>query len=262
VLPGWKITLSTGEIQFTADDGTYTFLVDQATGALTVHESMPIQPNWVQTGPIVGDLNDPLTNAVALGDMAGERYWSFTVATDDVKFLNFGNLTLGAGGGKTLGYWSNKNGQALVGADDLALLRGLNLVNDNGTPFDPTTYAQFRTWILSATATNMSYMTSAQLAAMALNVHNGLVSSSALVQVGLPTDPDLVGVVGINANGFIPISDLMADANALLGSDPTVLSGNAVRNKMEKLKNALDKANNNLNFVVLSVPAPGSYTFA
>ena len=53
-------------------------------------------------------------------------------------------------------------------APELALLAGLNLRNANGTDFNPTTYAAFRTWILAATATNMAYMLSAQLSAMDL----------------------------------------------------------------------------------------------
>ena len=51
-----------------------------------------------------------------------------------VTGLNFGNVCIGAGGGHTLGFWSNKNGQALFGTDDLAaMVGGLNLRNANGS---------------------------------------------------------------------------------------------------------------------------------
>ena len=53
--------------------------------------------------------------------------------------VEFGNLCLGAGGGLTLGFWSNKNGKALFGADDLALMVSLNLRNASGSNFDPAT---------------------------------------------------------------------------------------------------------------------------
>ena len=43
-----------------------------------------------------------------------------TLPPGDDETVEFGNLCLGAGGGLTLGFWSNKNGQALFGADDLA----------------------------------------------------------------------------------------------------------------------------------------------
>ena len=55
------------------------------------------------------------------------------------------------------------------------MLRNLNLRNADGSNFDPTTPAQVKTWLSKATATNMAYMLSAQLAAMALNVNNGKV---------------------------------------------------------------------------------------
>ena len=42
---------------------------------------------------------------------------------------------------------------------------------------------------------------------------------------------------------------VMAEANAELGLHGLALSGAAWRNYQEALKNAIDKANNNLNFV-------------
>jgi hypothetical protein len=45
---------------------------------------------------------------------------------------------------------------------ELALLSGSNLRNGSGANSDPSTYAQFRSWLLNATATNMAYMLSAQ----------------------------------------------------------------------------------------------------
>jgi hypothetical protein len=170
-------------------------------------------------------------------------------------------VCLGGGGGHTLGFWSNKNGQATMndgGTTDpeLALLSSLNLRNANGTNFDPANYAAFRTWILSANATNMSYMLSAQLAAMELNVEALLVDGSDLVYAPalLPYNP-----VGINALGFISVNDLMSAANGELGLHGSVLSGNSFRPYQEALKNALDAANNNQNFVQAS-PCPFSFS--
>ena len=84
----------------------------------------------------------------------------------------------------------------------------LNLRNANGSHFNPTTYAQFKTWILNATATNMAYMLSAQLAAMKLNVLNGFVDGAAVIYAP--------GTNSANAAGFAKVSDVIAEADAEL----------------------------------------------
>jgi hypothetical protein len=196
------------------------------------------------------------------GDIADSNHtWVHTNASIQSKSvtvpgtteIDFGNVCLGAGGGLTLGFWSNKNGQALVTtntgnvsvcgaslpASDLAWLAGLNLRDGAGANFDPTAYAAFRTWILSATATNMAYMLSAQLAAMELNVLNGKVSGSAIVYAP--------GTGGLS--DFKSVCTLMTLANTELGAHGSVLSGSPYRAYQEALKNALDRANNDQNFV-------------
>ncbi len=84
-------------------------------------------------------------------------------------------------------------------------------------------------------------MLSAQLAAMALNVEAGFVDGDALVYAP--------GTDSANSLGFATINAVMAEADAsLLANGNTVASG-AVRTYQQALKNALDNANNNLNFV-------------
>jgi hypothetical protein len=161
--------------------------------------------------------------------------------------VNFGDVLLGGGGGRTLGFWSNKNGFALMNdgssiESELALLRSLNLRNANGSNFDPTTYDQFRSWLLSATATNMAYMLSAQLAAMELNVEAGLVDGDAAVYAP--------GTPGATSLGFTTINNLMTQANSSLGANGYTPSGSSARTLQGKLKDALDAANNNRNFVI------------
>jgi hypothetical protein len=166
--------------------------------------------------------------------------------------IDFGNVCLGGGGGLTLGFWSNKNGQALVStntgnvsvcgaalpASDLAWLVGLNLRDGAGNNFDPASYTAFRTWLLSANATNMAYMLSAQLSAMELNVLNGKVNGSAIVYAP-----------GTGGSDFKSVCTLMGLANTELGLHGSVLSGSPYRAYQEALKNALDRANNDQNFV-------------
>ena len=179
-----------------------------------------------------------------------------TVDAGETETVEFGNLCLGPGGGHTLGFWSNKNGQATMNdggtaCSELALLNGLYLRNGAGTRMNfGCDYTAFRNWLLSATATNMAYMLSAQLAAMELNVEAGFVNGSALVYAP--------GTNSANGLGFATISNLMSEANAELTLHGTALAGDSWRSYQEALKNALDKANNNQTFVQ---PTPCAFTF-
>ncbi len=157
-----------------------------------------------------------------------------TLQNGDEKKVVFGNVCLGAGGGHTIGFWGNKNGEKLVSADYLGILRGLNLVKGDGTPFNPNSHSQFRSWLREVNAVNMAYMLSVQLAAMKLNVLNDFVDPDHLVWTG---------------EEFMTIGQLMEEADNTLGDDQ------ATRNYMEYLKNALDDANNNMNFVQ-TTPCP------
>lgn len=208
-------------------------------GSYNVCEDTPVELNWIHTTPTC-------VNAV--------------VVLGQTTNVDFGNLCLGGGGGLTLGFWSNRNGQRLETSADFTALNAMCLRNANGTIKTFTgSLAQQKTqlhdWLLSANATNMANMLSAQLAAMKLNVLHGNVSGTALVYAGS------CGNTGVGG-AFITINDLMAAAV----SDPTcglcvagnTPAGNPCRATQECWKNALDKANNNLNFVQ-SEPCPFSF---
>jgi hypothetical protein len=216
LITGWKVRIQNGidVIRYTP----VSMIVE--AGSYTVSEFMPEQGNWQATTP------------TSVG---------VTLAAGETATVAFGNLCLGAGGGHTLGFWSNRTGQRLIGDDDLALLVGLNLRNADGSHFDPATNAAFRTWLLGGNATNMAYMLSVQLAAMELNVFNGSVSSDALIYAP--------GTTSANALGYATVGDVLAEANAELGLNGLTLADHASRGYQEALKNALDAANNNLNFV-------------
>ena len=201
----------------------------------TVSEFDPAETNWIHTTP----------NPV-----------NVTVGAGETQTVEFGNLCLGAGGGHTLGFWSNKNGLATMNdggsvCSELTLLNGLYLRNAAGTRMNfGCDYTAFKNWLLSATATNMAYMLSAQLAAMELNVEAGFVSGNALVYAP--------GTNSANGLGFATVNALMSEANAELTSHGTALAGDSWRSYQEALKNALDKANNNQTFVQ-ATPCP--FTF-
>lgn len=208
-------------------------------GVFTVTEFEAVEDTWVHTTPAVVS--------------------NITLRSGDDKTVYFGNVCIGAGGGKTLGFWSNKNGQKLIGADDLALLVGLHLRNGDGSAFDPAGKAALSTWLLNGKAVNMAYMLSVQLSAMELNVFNGLVNGSSLVYA-----PELLpfgAILGsdLNDSGFITVANLMKAANAELEIHPVTTQGSPFRAYQEALKNALDDGNNNLNFVQ-ALPCPFSFS--
>ncbi len=143
--------------------------------------------------------------------------------------------------GRTKGFWQSPNGQKLFGSDDLALMQSLCLRRWNGTDFDPTSYEHFRYWIKEANAVNMAYMLSAQLAAMALNINNGLVGEDCCVYA-----PCLKNWTG---SEVVPIGDVVELANEALCADGYTPSGDSNRYYQELLKNVLDQANNNMIWV-------------
>jgi hypothetical protein len=226
-IPGWHIEKVPGapDVTYTDSSGLYQYLAINDSTKYTISELPPV--GWFPVG--VWENTTPTSGTATANAL-------------NVPGPNFGNVCLGAGGGLTLGYWSNKNGQALITGTDLAFLRGLNLRNATGANFDPPTNAALRTWLLSATATNMAYMLSAQLTAMELNVTNtSNVSAAALIYAP--------GTTSANSAGFASVGAIMSEANTELGAHASALSGSPYRSYQEALKNALDRANNNLTFI-------------
>ena len=228
---GWKIRIQDGIdiIRFTP----VSVVVDPDDYVVT--EGDPTETNWVHT------TTNPL---------------NITINPGDSKTVEFGNLCLGPGGGHTLGFWSNKNGQATMN-DGGSLLPELNLLdskcmrNASGTDTNfAGNYTTFRNWLLGATATNMSYMLSAQLAAMELNIEAGFVAPGALIYAP--------GTTSANGLGFATVGAVVAEAEAELCLHTTAFAGDPNRSYQEALKNALDKANNNVTFVQ---PTPCPFTF-
>jgi hypothetical protein len=165
---GWRIESNPAPLSstptYTNASGTYSFVVSPNSGTYTISE-VASPPGFVPTPGAIWVNTTPISGQV-------------TVFASDVAGPNFGNVCLGAGNGFTLGYWSNKNGQAVLQSHDVAWRAELNalcLRRANGSDYDvpggafSTAYPDFRSWILGANATNMAYMLSAQLTAMKLN---------------------------------------------------------------------------------------------
>lgn len=222
---GWLVEVTSNSVDI---DAYTTAKLHLPPDQYNVFEGIPLEGNWLATTPTEFVVN--------LG--ANQR-----------KRVCFGNVCLGPGGGLTLGFWSNKNGQALEDDADFTALTALHLRNGDGSDRDFTSSlennkADLHDWLLDANAVNMSNMLSAQLAAMVLNVNHGFVDGGSLVHT------DGCGNTGVN-DEFISINDLISAAEAALAADPDgqALAGDPNRDLQECLKDALDDANNNLNFV-------------
>jgi hypothetical protein len=217
---------------------TYDFVEKNATNETVLPNGGAIHA-WFQTGNTVDQTS---TTGGATATLNGDM--TYSIAVDDnqnVYGLYFGNICIGAAGGHTIGFWSNKNGQSLIGSGDMDMLRALHLRNFNGTDFDPGTKGTYRTWLLNANAINMAYMLSAQLSASALNVYNGLVSADAMIYAP--------GTTSASSLGFARLGDVIAEADAALAANGVVLSDSADRDYQTALKNALDNSNNDKNYV-------------
>jgi hypothetical protein len=242
-----NLTLSTPSCTF-LDPGVYS-----------VTELDAVEAYWIHTAAIVDNHGIPMVVPGSTLSFVPD----IALVPDDHVTVTFGNVAIGAGGGKTLGFWSNKNGQKALGvsggalpAGVVTLLNGLHLRNANGSDFIATSnYNAYRTWLLSGTATNMSYMLSVQLTAMEFNVHYGSVNGFGMIYA-----PDLLPFLdegdGLNALGFISVDALMTAADAALAANGNAIAGDPDRAYQEALKDALDDGNNNLNFVQSVPPIP------
>lgn len=264
VIDGWTIRLFTQDpntllYSFTSEtsthligsiDGEYLFSNLSPSSTYAVCEVIPSSsPTWINTTP------KSVTGIIPS------------------RINNFGNVCLGTVGSPvTLGFWSNKNGQniltgsktgtSLISAYSTLLNSTLVLRNANGSRASFSSYAALQSWLLNATAANMAYMLSAQLATMELNVATGNVSGTSIIYAP--------GANSANAFGFTTVTNLMNEANLALTSctDPgtstlastcSVLSGNPIRSYMQGLETALDQGNNGNNFVE---PTACSFSYA
>ena len=282
-LSGWTIQLYDNNnlvvaSTTTATNGSYSF-TDVEPGTYHVLEVQ--QSGWIQTSV------NPPNIVVGPGGNAGGA----TVAG-----VNFGNVTLTNTGGLGIGFWSSKNGQAVLNTSNgnltietyngstvssvidlnlssMTVADSLNLVkyvNGVASSFDPTTYAQFRSWLLGATGTDMAYKLSAQLIVTAFDTYYGYVNANSWVdlnQAGLAISlsdlnaayaangGSLLGTPLVDAAGFAQIGSILNAANMVLGTsagDNTV-ANSTLRAYEQALITILSDINSNL---VIAVAAP------
>jgi hypothetical protein len=245
---GTELTNSSGlfEVKNLVED-TYTFTEEQGPAG------------WIQTGNVKDESIATFGSTVTLE--ADKSYKVELAESGIVSGINFGNVCeIQNSNGLTLGFWSNKNGEKILNANDQkwrALLNGSYLRKANGAlytiPLQPAKFAdvykEFRTWILAATATNMSYMLSAQLAATQLDIAYNKLDGTNLVN-----DPD--------GDGWVTINHVVADAIEFLKTHPNTTAAGADRTLAEAYKNIFDSLNNNIQAITPADPkyCP-AYTF-
>lgn len=245
-IPNWLIDYRDGvsEQVYTDANGEFSLSLIEDEYVFTEAQG---GSSWMQTGNTVDQTSSTGGSSATLN--ADMTYTVNAVDGSLTAGIYFGNVCVGAAqgsGGHTMGYWSNKNGQAVMKGTNnfstsLSLLQLRNLRTASGANFDPASYSAYRTWLLNARATNMAYMLSAQLSAMEMNVLWGYVSPTALIYAP--------GATTANAAGFTTVSALMNEANTSLAHHGYTVAESATRTYQEALKNALDRGNNNVNFV-------------
>lgn len=222
--------------------------VDMPAGSsFLVCERIPLSAtpgqDWQQTMPSA----TTMVPGAMVTFVAGQWCYAGIAPLEGWITLPFGNVCIG-GDGRTPGFWSNQNGEAILAGDDphwRDVLNAYNLRDEEGNHFVvpggtfASAYGVFETWI-HGNGTNMSYKLSSHLAAMLLNVTYGFVPGTSLVYAP--------GTQSANAAGYAVLNDLIAEANAELALHGSALSGDPWRPYQEKLKNALDQANNGEDF--------------
>jgi hypothetical protein len=206
--------------------------------------------NWLQTGPNTG-----ATTTNLFGSANGARCWSMPEVKND-SGLDFGNICWGVpGGGHTKGFWSNKNGAKVMTTNNCfaalqAALPMLVTLNGNilwpvSPPAAPLTLAQFQKWLTSSNSSNAASQLSAQLAAMWLNVK---CNPDGVADGALVYEPSLTPYFP-GSGGFVSIEAIIAAAAESLAAHPITIASGADRTKQLLLMTALDRGNNNLNWV-------------
>lgn len=151
----------------------------------------------------------------------------------DLTVANFGAAAMALPcNARTVGYWRNQHGLCKVQQFGLLpTLPMLQIVNTFGCRVAPNSLNQFRCYLQNANAWNMAYQLSAQLVAMHCNVAVGFVHPDCVIQ-----DPCL---------GTLTIAQLLQQSVVSLIAHPYTPPCTLARHQQERLKNALDRANNN-----------------
>lgn len=233
-VPGWQIDYVDG------DSGTFVTGANGAfasgplaEGVYTVTERASSNTAWYQTGNRRSQVQ-PSKSLLSLENFV----YTLDVADNvNITHVNSGNVCkVVSTGGRTIGAWANSLNSSIT-ETDLTRLRALNLVNENGTNFDPTSAGEVKTFLngsSSVNAKNMAHILSGQLLALDLNVVRGHLDGTDTV-----LDPQ--------GAAYNTISGIVSAASASIGVTPITTSKNgaAARPAQEALKKYADDLNQN-----------------
>jgi len=231
-LNSWRVTITntaTGQATVTTTPVAQTGLAAGAVYVVTA--ALPTEKNWKATTPLSREV---------------------TIVAGETAAVRFGMVALGAGGGKNLQYWIGKNGQKLIGADDVVAVDTLTLRDAAGNLFHPSSKTALVTWLKGAGTKNMAYALSAQNAVMKLNIVNGLVDGSRLIVAA--------GANAANPAGFATVNAVMTETDAELGLHGLTKTGSPYRAYQTTLQAVLSNANATTAVFVLPEPAVYSFT--
>jgi hypothetical protein len=164
-----------------------------------------------------------------------ERYDGKPIVDIDIQCFSDG------GDARTPGYWQNKHGIRLIRQNDLLpMLNECCLRDAKGNDADFANTRQYKAWMKKRNAENMAYQLSGHLAAMKLNIAVGYVDSG-----------DMIYAPGCNDDegDYVTIGSIVDLADAALCENGLTVESGDDRDYQECLKNALDAANNNQNWV-------------
>jgi hypothetical protein len=223
----------------TSGGGNYFFYLPAAGSTYQICELVPPQTGhagtfWAQTGPLASAF--PINNLGSGTAQANSvKCWLGSGPVSGMYLTNICRLS----GGKTLGFWSNKNGQAQETAADFTTLTAFHLRDAAGNDKDflgtlSANKTALNAWLLGGNAVNMAYMLSVQMTATFLSTQHGLDGTT------------LVDASGFGLPSSISINALIAAADALLAADGNTPSGDPNRAPQEQYKNVFDAINNNL----------------
>jgi hypothetical protein len=244
-----------------------------------------------------------MTFPLGTSTLSGKPVWRATSSTEsDDHFLptdsaNFGNLCTGKGGGLTLGFWSNTNGESVLAygaaytnkvakscdktADSsngmknnlLYLFNNFNLVNATGgyiasaTAGNPKLVTPNLSTAYSNTFDPYCFFRSWILGATSTN--SAYMLSAQLASMALNVHSNYVNPTALiyapatlsaNAAGFATVADVMAEANDSLGQNPYVVVNKLLNNNvtLKTYQVALKDALDNANNNLGFVQAAGS----
>lgn len=219
------------------EQGLANWEVRLVTGTTSVATTTDSNGHYVFSHVLADSYTVELTLAQGYNATTSQSYSVEVCGCANVSVGDFGAATqVMVCHGHTIGYWRSCHGlHRVCQFNILPTLPGLYLRNLCGQHVAPGSLWSFKSYLQCANSWNMAYMLSAQLLAMHCNVMSGFVDPNCMIH-----DCRL---------GNITIAELMQRSITSLMAHGYTPPCSQWRQEQERLKNALDNANNNRNWL-------------